>query len=667
MVSAPTSGFTWSWLALPYLIAALAIFAVLVTAAIRRGDRMIRIGLVSATGSLMPWSLATALVTCLGDAELARRLHQLGNGPTMLLGPSLLLVLLAVSGQLDRFRYLARIAIATGAVLLLVSWSTRLIIHGVITLPSGVLFPEAGPLEWMHALQVVAWPAAGLFIAMRAAPAAQRAGVVRYLAALPVLAMVATADTLMAYGVGGVYPLAWLPALLGSLLCLHLILRTELLRGRGTDRGVLWALVAHVGAGALIAGVVWLATGEGELEPAAVALLTAPLWGAAVLGSWALPRNPAQAEGAGYEQALERFARELTSADGSEAGQRLARLWSEHVGLGEVRLLRDLGELSATTRAWLCSLDAPVMASEVAMMRLGQLRASIDRMFTSSGAVLAVPIIDRGELIAVAVAGQLAARPLRDAERLFLFDSAQLVGNSLIYAGLAQDAKLAAAAAREVDIANALAGHYRPLADDDTGSWQLAIHHQPSAHPGGDGWSWALLGPSRIAVMVVEAETAGVAGALVVAALQGAFAARSRDPACTAADLLEALGDTAPGSRRKALVVVLDGEARTMTWASEGHHGAMGALILGPEGTQDPFAGSSRDQGSTPLPPQALVLLLSSGVAAAPGLAAALDAGRGRGLRLVAEILELAATASAPGPSRELLAVGLMARERPAR
>ena len=659
-MSEPTSSFDWTWLALPYLAAALAVTSVLVVAAVQRGDRVIRIGLISATGSLVPWTLATAAAICvMEDVNVAYRLHRFGNGPTMFLGPSLFLVLLAVSGQLDRFRYLARIAIGSGVALLAVSWLTGLIIEGVIVLPSGVLFPAAGPLEWLHALQVVSWPAAGLVLAMRASPAAQRASAVRYLAALPVLAMVATADTLMAYGVGGSYPLAWLPALLGGGLCLHLIFRTDLLRARGLDRAASMSLAIYAAAGALIALVVWVAAQEGVVSPVVVALLAAPLWGAALLVTWVASRGKAAA-GNAYEQLLEQFARELGTTDGAtEAGQRLAKLWAEQVGLGQVRLRLEIDELGDATRAWLRSLDAPVMASEVSLMRLGNLRAAIERMFAKSGAAMAVPVIDRGELIAVAEAAQLAARPLRDAERLFLFDSAQLVGNTLIHAGLAREANAAATSAREVDIANALFGHYRPLADDDTGPWRIAIHHRASLQPGGEGWSWALLSPSRLAVMVVEAEAAGVAGALVIAALQGAFAARSKDVSCNAADLLEALGDTAPGSKRKALVLVLDGDTRTVTWASDGHRGA---VILGPERVDDLLADRSKESGLAPLPADAMVLLMSSGVATAPRLAEVMEAGRGRGLRLVAELLDLAATASAPGPARDLLAVGVAPR-----
>lgn len=660
MVGEPLSTFAWTYLALPYLASAAVMGTLLVAVALSSGDRVIRIGLVSAAAVLVPWSLCTALALCVvDDVALAQRLHQAGSGPTMFLGPSVFLVLLSVSGQLDRHRYLARVAIASGAVLMIVSWSTDWMISGVLRLQSGVWFPAAGPLVWLTSLQIVAWPSIGVLVAMRASSASRRSEIVRYLAALPVLAAVATADTLLAYGVGGSFPLAWVPALAGAALCLRLLLRTDLLRGRGVDGGAARGLLARVASAAAIVLLVWLVSAQG-LPSVVVALATAPLWGLALVVSWLSPRSTRG--NAGYEQALERFVRELAADDVAAAEARLARLWREQVGLGSVKLRLEVDALDEATRAWLSSLRGPVVAAEVTMMRLGVVREQIVRLLAGPRASVLVPVCDRGELLALAEGGDESSRSLRDAERLFLFDSAQQVGHVLTYERLAREAKAAATAAREVDIANALAAHYRPLAEDDLGAWQLTVHHRPSAHPGGEGWSWARLAPSRLAVMVAEADAGGVAGALVVAALQGAFAARSRQPACTAAELLEALGDTAPGSRRRALVLVLDAEASEVTWASDGHYGA---VVLPPSGAPVTLASAAQRSGSAALGAGSLVLLLSSGMATAPGLAEALAGGRGRGLRLVAELLDLAATASSQRQVRErdLLAVGVALRE----
>lgn len=663
MVSGATP-FQWQPLCLPYLVVALVCLASVISAALLRGDRVVRVGFIGTTAAVTPWGLVTAAAICAVDPETSTRLYQLGNGPMTLIGPSLLLILLSVSGQLERYRWYARVAICTGAVLTLITWTTHLVLDDVVRIPSGIWYPRAGSLMWLHSVQIVSWPVMGLVIAWRAWPARQRPSMLRYLAALPAATMVGTSDTLLAYGIGGVYPLAWLPAIGGGLVCLHLMFRTELLRARGLERSALVELLSTGFAAMAIALVVWAVTSRLTVEPVVVALLTAPLWGVALLVTWVAPRSPEPAPAHVHERGvLEELAYE--SGKGGPMGTRLAELWGQHAGLTGVRLRAELDELDAETRAWLRTLDAPVMRSEVPMLRLGPRRAAVEAMFAASGAAVVVPVIDRGELIAVVEAEQEVPRTLRDGERLFLFDSAQRVGHALTYDRLARDAQAAVTSAREVELANVLAAHYRPLQDDERGPWRLAIEHRASAHPGGVGWSWALLPDGKVAAMIVEAEPQGVPGALVIAALQGAFAARSRDPGCDASALLEALRDTVATIERTALVIVLDAQARSMTWASAGHRGA--AIVterqtellmeLGELGDYEP---GHVDEGAAVVPAGALVVLFSKSVLAAPGTRAALAGGYTRGLRLVTQLVAQAAEGAAP--ARDLLAIELAER-----
>jgi hypothetical protein len=660
MVSTATA-FEWRLLCLPYLVVSGICLLAMISAGLIRGDRVVRIGLIGTTASVTPWTLGMAAAICAVDRETAARLYQLANGSTTMLGPSLLLILLSVSGQLDRYRWHARAAIATGVLFALVTWSTRLVLDGAFEIPSGIWYPRAGALMWLHSVQIVGWPMMGLIIALRAWPARQRSSMMRYLVALPALPLAGTLDTLLAYGIGGIYPLAWLPASCGGLICLHLMFRTELLRSRGIERAGVVELTATALAGVAIAGVVWMVTSRLSVEPAVVAMLTAPLWAVALLVTWMSPRAPTTA--AIYDHVLEELAHD-SSASGKVA-ERLGVLWGEHAGLSKVRLRQGVDKLDPQVRGWLRSLDAPVMSAELATMRLGLRRPAINAMFAQSGAAVVVPVIDRGELIAVVEAEQPSSRTLRDAERLFLFDSAQLVGHALTYDRLARDAQAAVTSAREVELANVLAAHYRPLQDDERGPWRLAIEHRPSASPGGAGWSWAPLPDGRVAAMIAEAESQGVAGALVIAALQGAFAARSRESSCDAAELLAALGGTVSTIGRRALVLVLDSQARTMCWASDGHLGAAivseGRAVLLRELAEEQGEIESGGQGEAELPAGALVMLLSSSVLEAPGLARALASGLPSGLRLVTQLVELAG-ADAAAPSRDLLAIGLVER-----
>lgn len=674
--------FEWRLLCLPYLAVSGICLVAMIAAGVIRGDRVVRVGLIGTTAAVTPWTLGTAAAICAVDPETAARLYKLANGSTTMLGPSLMLILLSVSGQLDRYRWPARAAIATGMIFALLTWSTHLVLDGAFKIPSGIWYPRAGALMWLHSVHIVGWPMMGLAIALRAWPARQRSSMMRYLVALPALPLAGTADTLLAYGIGGVYPLAWLPALVGGFICLHLMFRTELLRARGVERGAVVELMTTAVATAAIAAVVWLVTSRLSVEPAVVALLTAPLWGVALLVTWLSP--PAAVATASYDHVLEELAHD--SSAGGKVAERLGLLWGQHAGLSKVRLRQDVEKLEAPVQSWLRSLDAPAMSAELATMRLARRRSAVEALFAQSGAAVVVPVIDRGELIAWVEAEQASSRTLRDAERLFLFDSAQLVGHALVYDRLSRDAQAAVTSAREVELANVLAAHYRPLQDDERGPWRLAIEHRASASPGGVGWSWAPLPDGKVAVMIAEAESQGVAGALVIAALQGAFAARSREASCGADELLAALRTTVSSNGRRALVLVLDSQARTMRWASDEHVGAaivsqgqavlLRELVEGEEGGERGAGEGARSsaRGETKLPEGALVLLLSSSVLAAPGLSGALAGGLSggltSGLRLVTQLVELAGEDAAEaavaasgdgaaGPSRDLLAIGL--------
>lgn len=662
MVSGATS-FEWQPLCLPYLAVGLVCLVAVISAGLIRGDRVVRVGLIGTTSAVVPWGLGTAAAICAIDQSTATRLYQLANGPMTLIGPSLMLILLSVSGQLDRYRWYARVAVGTGVVLALVTWSTPLVFAGVARIPSGIWYPRAGALMWLHSVQIVGWPVMGLVIAWRAWPEPQRPSMLRYLAVLPAMTMVGTADTLLAYGIGGVYPFAWVPGLMGGLVCLHLMFRTELLRAKGVEHAAVVELLSTLVAVVAISIVVWLVTTRMSVQPAVVALMTAPLWGVALLFTWMTPRSPDPTPASIHEHVLEELAHE--SSTGGPVAERLSALWGKHASLTGVRLRLDVEALDPEVSAWLRTLEAPAMSAEVATMRLGQRRAAIEAMFAASGASVVVPVIDRGELIAVVEAGQSSPRTLRDGERLFLFDSAQLVGHALTYERLARDAQAAVTSAREVELANVLAAHYRPLQDDERGPWRLAIEHRSSPHPGGIGWSWSPLVDGKVAAMIVEAEPRGVAGALVIAALQGAFAARSREAACGAVELLATLQETVESIGRRALVIVLDSQARTMSWASAGHRGAAivteqaAELLMDLEelGAYEP---GHIEEGTAALPPGALVVLLSSSVLTAPGLRGALAGGYPRGLRLGTQLVELAAKGAAP--ERDLLAIELAER-----
>ena len=115
----------WSWLAAPYLACTVIIAAVTVTTALTRGDRVMRLGVIGAATTALPWAFCQAVAACTDDPALATSLLRLGQGPVSLVGPCLLIVLLGASGQLERYRWVARIAGIVGGFFLFVCWATR--------------------------------------------------------------------------------------------------------------------------------------------------------------------------------------------------------------------------------------------------------------------------------------------------------------------------------------------------------------------------------------------------------------------------------------------------------------------------------------------------------------------------------------------------------------
>ena len=98
----------WSWQCVPYLACVVALTALGLVTVTTRGDRVLRLGMLGAVATTMPWAITGTLSACTHDADLATRLLRLGAGPVALIGPNLLLVLLGVTGQLERHRWLAR-------------------------------------------------------------------------------------------------------------------------------------------------------------------------------------------------------------------------------------------------------------------------------------------------------------------------------------------------------------------------------------------------------------------------------------------------------------------------------------------------------------------------------------------------------------------------------
>ncbi|MBA2539187.1 MAG: SpoIIE family protein phosphatase [Deltaproteobacteria bacterium] len=596
-------GLEWNWLCLPYLLCAAALIAVAVIAAVIRGDRVMRLGAIGAATNAVPWALVSAVVTWTDDPEIATMLLRLGNGPIALVGPSFLLVLLGVSGQLERNRWLARTAGLIGVGLSLVCWTTDWTIAGVQELGSGIFYPAPGPLTGIHFSQVALWLLIGIAIARRTTGSDERKKLVHLLVLVLALGAVGGVDMLLVYDIAGSYPIAWGPILIAALLSIYYELRSDLLRPQGIDYGVVIEILAFAGAAITIAAIALVLEGT-----AAVILATAAsaAWAVTLGIAWARTRErPVRIAS---ERALEELVASLGEVDTDAAiGERLAELW-RHIGIETHMIERVEGELLVTVGAaelralpptggntrpldreladWFVAHDDVLSAGDLGTALLGPIRPKLERLFAARGATLIVPLVDRGSLVGMVEADHEKA--LREEERGLIVESARATARALTFVALSRTAAREYETAREVEVAEAMRLQASASRDDELGRWAVAAEYRTARRTTGAGWSASLLPDGRLAVLVTEAQAHGVAAALATAALTGAFAAATQPSAAVnhleLDDLMASLRASVEGVVRGgepvgAFIAILDGEAKSIAWASAGHPGA---LIVGP-------------------------------------------------------------------------------------
>ncbi len=682
----------WSWLCVPYAVCAAALATIGVVAALIRGDRVMRLGVIGAATTALPWAICSSLASCTDDPHVAMRLLRLGTGPISLIGPNFLLVLLGISGQLERHRWVASTAGGVGAVLLGLCWGTDWTVPGVHRLSSGVYYVSAGPLTDLHISQLAMWLAVGLVIARRSMMRGERHRMMKVVLAALVLAAIGGTDMLLVHGVVGVYPIAWLPATIACGITLYLELGTDLLRPRGFDRSVLFELVGLVIAAALVGALAFLLHGA---SPVAVAAIGSLVWMAVTAVMWWLGRQgrPPRVFG---ERALDQLVAALTDIDDDKpiaAG--LSALWqqvsitvratwrAEHVGpLAPLAPLAPLGlreittgaawELDRDVAAWLIAHPEPLAAADLATTRLGSIREKLEAVVAARGATLFVPLVDRDHLVGLVEADH--GRALREAERGLVAESARAAARALTYVNLSRIAAREEATAHEVEVAEAMRLQASASRDDELGPWLVAAEYRSAARTTGAAWSANLQGDGRLAILVTEGQAQGVVAALATAALTGAFAAATigvAGPAVTLDDLLATLRASAEGVLRggepiAAFVAILDASAETIAWSCAGHPGAVvvtpgaaeaSTIPLGYGGTRLGDSYGAAVRGIAPLGPDSVLVVASSGVRSGDASAwhGTVRTHAEAGPRLAGLLVEAAANRGQPG--EDLLAV----------
>ena len=597
----------WSWLGAPYFGCAAVVLAVAVAAVLIRGDRVLRLGMIAAAATALPWAVCQGLAACTDDVVFATHLLRVGNGTTALVGPNLLLVLLGVSGQLDRQRWIARIAGIVGLIFLIAAWATDWTVPGVQRVPAGMFYTAVGPLTAIHLSLLVVWLALGLWIVQRSSPSGEQARAMRLVLGVLACGAIASVDVLLLYGVWGVYPIAWLPASVAAGIALYLCVRTDMLRPQGLDRAAAAELVGFAGASVVIALCALTDLGS---SPLAISAVAAAAWTGATAVAWRVGRlRPVRVEGSRELEQL--VARVATLDDEAKIAELLAALWQRALGVGvRATWWRDgeaLARIGGRERwepppeavAWLVRNPDALAPRELATMRLGALRGPLEALAAAHGASVIVPLVDRDELVGLGEADY--DRALRETERATIAESAQAAARALTFVQLARAAARERDTAREVEIADALRLQATVSRAAVLGGWAVAGEYRTAPRTTGAGWSAIELADGRLALLVTEAQAHGVAAALATAALTGAFSAATV-ATIGLDDLLRDLRATADGVMRggepvAAFVAILDARARTLDWACAGHPGA---LLVGPVAAIDPDVPEGSSKGRRP-------------------------------------------------------------------
>jgi GAF domain-containing protein len=616
----------WSWLATPYLVCAAVLAAVGLSAALLRGDRVLRLGVLGAAVAAVPWAVCQGLSACTRDPEVAWRILRLGQGPLAMVGPTLMLVLLGVTGQLERYRWIARAAGLAGLFLLVACWTTRWTVPSVQFVPAGIWYIEAGPLTAIHISQLGGWLVVGILIARAAAPRGERRQTMRLLLGVLVFGAVCSVDLLLLYHVWSVFPIAWAPATIAGALSLHLVLRTDFLRPQGFDRTTAVEL-ALTGGAVIVLGVLMLVSGPSL----PVVMLGALIWAVCSGIAWTvLGARRVRVIG---ERDLEQFvARTATLDDETKLVERLGALWATSIRGLELQTLwwRDGEALTQSTGErwpldpelvrWLVQHSDPLALSDLATMRVGAVRGALEALGRAHDADVIVPLVDRDELVGlVEVRYQLA---LREAERGLLADSARAAARAVTFISLARTAARERETAREVEIADALRLQASASRDAELGAWSVAAEYRTAPRTTGAGWSALALPDGRLALLVTEAQAHGVAAALATAALTGAFAAATSGPRSVTLDaLISSMRASSEGVLRggtpvAAFLAIVDGATGTIEYTCAGHPGAylVGASTTTRiEGMRDPGASMQGARRHTaPFPPDTALVITSS-------------------------------------------------------
>lgn len=528
---------------IPFVIAAVTLGMVVTYALFMRGAPQLRIPVLVYAGGLLPFVIGCGLGVAAPTDEAAVAFFRVAIAPVPLVTAGGMSFQLAIAQRLSTQRLLVGLAGLVGVGFLVLGWLTPLAVDDVIVTPSGLRFFSPGPVVAPASIVIAGLSSLGTLTAIRAyrveTSVVRRRQLASAILALGI-AFIGLVDVFLAYGIGWA-PVSWLFVATSSILMLRSILIDDLLRARAVDTRAPMALAA----GIVAAGVGWLVSvrllpdldGWAAVLPVLGAVLAARL--AVGLGARVWTIRP------GGEGPLDRLAAQYASrihqvANVEEIAQRTAEVidlglgaqadvlvparddWSWQKGDGTT--LPDEATPDPLLVPWLGNHRKPIWRGELDGLGLADLRPLVEKLLTTLGAQIVVPLVARDELVGLLVVHERpTGRAFRRGEQRLVGIVAERLAPALQFVRVAAEVAARAEVAREVELAAAVQTGFVPRPEPIvTPAAQVLGTWQPTSRCGGDWWGCYALPGGRSLVVIGDVTGSGVAAAMVTAAAKGA-------------------------------------------------------------------------------------------------------------------------------------------------
>ena len=538
--------YSFSVLSVPYVVLTLGVLVEIFYLLFTRGNPQIRTSLMALLLLALTFTVGQSITASCIDPDVALTLSRFYIGPISLIGPAGLALQLALVERLHNYRMLLAVSVILATATCLLTWMTDWTITGIWQTRWGLYYVKNGMLSIFHVGNIVSWGLVGAVLGARSVKSDLSKGRrqrVRRMMASSVLLVLCANDTLLGFGIG-VYPTSWFPGFLAVGVTMHSLFRTDLIRVRGRDNATHWELLV-VGALGVLVFFIYGATRDAQSIGSSIAavIVIAPLMAAAQFAASAIRGRQQRSSRADRELdlAVDRYAAVCTEVQSEhEIVQASRELFEDQLGLSQSRLF-VVGEtglvlagqddetvagpvrFDARVRAWIMANRQPLVWERLAAQRLGGLRAPIESFMSQFRAEVAIPLVDREQLVGLLVTGpRQDERAISDALVEVLLQVQAATARALTYLRLYQEAEERVEVAREVEVAAAVENaRVQGSGHETVGPWDIFSYYKPAGQFGGDWWMCDTLADGRLLIAVGAVGGTGVPAALVTATVEG--------------------------------------------------------------------------------------------------------------------------------------------------